>query len=51
MAFPHDDLGDDELRARLVQRGLDEERAAALVGQRDDAPVARLIADLLEHRP
>jgi hypothetical protein len=42
------DLSDDELRARLVQRGADESAARFLVTHREDPLAARAIADLLD---
>jgi len=35
------DLGDSELRARLIQRGVDIDRAARLVNDRDRSADAR----------
>jgi hypothetical protein len=41
------ELSDDELRARLVQRGVDESPARFLVTHREDPVKAELIAELL----
>lgn len=41
------ELSDDELRARLVQRGVDESAARLLVTHREDALAAKMIAELL----
>jgi hypothetical protein len=41
------DLSDDELRARLVQRGVDESAARFLVTHREDPLAAKMIAELL----
>ena len=38
---------DDELRARLVQRGVDESAARLLVTYREDPLRAKMIAELL----
>lgn len=43
-----DDLGDDELHARLVQHGLDRTSAGALVVDRDEPSAAALIAETLD---
>lgn len=42
-----DDLADDELLARLVQRGEDERRARWVVRHRDDPEVRRIITRML----
>ena len=42
------DLSDDELRARLEQRGVDPDRAAYLIEHRDDRPEARMIEGVLD---
>jgi hypothetical protein len=41
------DLSDDELRARLVQRDVDESAARFLVTHREDPLAAKMIAELL----
>ncbi len=41
------ELSDDELRARLVQRGIDDSAARLLVSHREDPPAATMIAELL----
>ena len=41
------ELSDDELRARLVQRGVDESAARFLVAHREDTVAAKMIAELL----
>jgi hypothetical protein len=41
------ELSDDELRARLVQRGVDESAARLLVTHREDPLRAKMIAELL----
>ncbi len=41
------ELSDDELRARLVQRGLDESTARFLVTYREDPLAAKMIVELL----
>jgi hypothetical protein len=41
------ELSDDELRARLVQRGVDESAARLLVTHREDPLAAKMIAELL----
>jgi hypothetical protein len=41
------ELSDDELRARLVQRGVDESAARSLVTHREDPVGAKMIAELL----
>ena len=43
-----DDLGDDELHARLMQRGLDATSAGRLVVDRDEATAAVLITETLD---
>ena len=42
------DLSDDELRARLVQRGVDESTARFLVAHREEPLAAAMIVELLE---
>lgn len=42
-----DDLGDDELRARLVQRGVDPVSAGLMASAREDLYVAEQIAGVL----
>lgn len=44
----HDDLGDDELHSRLVNRGVSDERATFLVQHRDDGPEATMIEKVLD---
>lgn len=41
-------LGDDELEARLRQRGLPDRVVAALVADRDDDAIAAGIAEVLD---
>jgi hypothetical protein len=41
------ELSDDELRARLVQRGVDESAARFLVTHREEPLAAKMIAELL----
>jgi hypothetical protein len=41
------ELSDDELRARLVQRGVDESAARFLVTHREDPLAATVIVELL----
>ena len=41
------ELSDDELRARLAQRGVDESAARFLVTHREDPRAAKMIAELL----
>ncbi|HZA86838.1 MAG TPA: hypothetical protein VE466_08165 [Acidimicrobiales bacterium] len=41
------ELSDDELRARLVQRGVDESAARLLVTHWEDPLAAKMIAELL----
>ena len=41
------ELTDDELRARLVQRGVDESAARLLVTHREDPLAAKMIVELL----
>jgi hypothetical protein len=41
------ELSDDELRARLVQRGVDESAARFLVTHREDLLAAKMIVELL----
>jgi hypothetical protein len=41
------ELSDDELRARLVQRGVDESAARSLVTHREDPLGAKMIVELL----
>ncbi|HET6919129.1 MAG TPA: hypothetical protein VFI46_06655 [Jiangellaceae bacterium] len=41
------ELSDDELRARLVQRGVDESAARFLVTHREDPLAAQVIVELL----
>ena len=41
------ELSDDELHARLVQRGVDESAARFLVAHREDALAAQMIVELL----
>jgi hypothetical protein len=41
------ELSDDELRARLVQRGVDESAARFLVTHREDLLAAQVIVELL----
>jgi hypothetical protein len=41
------ELSDDELRARLVQRGVDESAARFLVAHREDPLAAKMIVELL----
>ena len=41
------ELSDDELRARLVQRGVDESAARLLVTHREDPLGVKMIAELL----
>ncbi|MGH9287321.1 MAG: hypothetical protein ACRD0V_03335 [Acidimicrobiales bacterium] len=41
------ELSDDELYARLVQRGVDEAAARSLVIHREDPLAAQMIAELL----
>lgn len=43
----HDDLGDDELHARLVSRNVDPDLATLLVEGRQDHRVAATIAEVL----
>ena len=42
------DLSDDELRARLVQRGVDDPAARFLVTHREDPLAANMIVELLD---
>jgi hypothetical protein len=41
------ELSDDELRARLVQRGVDDSTARLLVAHREDPLAAKMIVELL----
>ena len=41
------ELSDDELRARLVQRGIDDSAARFLVTHREDPLAATMFAELL----
>jgi hypothetical protein len=41
------ELSDDELRTRLVQRGVDESAAQFLVAHREDPLAAKMIVELL----
>jgi hypothetical protein len=43
------DLSDDELRARLVQRGVDAAAARFLVTHREEPLAAKMIAELLDN--
>jgi hypothetical protein len=43
------DLSDDELRARLVQRGVDAAAARFLLTHREDPLAAKMIAELLDN--
>jgi hypothetical protein len=45
-----DDLGDDELLARLMQRGMDPALAASFVRNRDDERTHQIIHEYLEKR-
>lgn len=47
----HRELSDDELHARLVQRGVDPTRARTYVRNRDDEDASQVLDDLLRDEP